>query len=155
MRLFDSEPQRTGPGTLCAAGQRRQHLLAVADATGSQYWQVTHRFDDLWPEDDGADFAAVAAAFAALRYDKIQSGLFVLYRLFNLATERADQASTILYLFDLVRRRGAEDLVDLGDLVELVGAREERVEREHLEEDAAHAPHVHLVVVEPGAREGG
>ena len=41
----------------------------------------------------------------------------------------------------------AEHVVDLVDLVELVLAREQGEQRKDLEEDAAHAPHVHLVVV--------
>ena len=49
--------------------------------------------------------------------------------------------------------RRPQYLVNLGHLVELVRSWEERVKRQHLEEDAAHAPHVHLIVVEPVCKE--
>ncbi len=45
--------------------------------------------------------------------------------------------------------RGAEDIVDFVDLIFFVVTREEREETEHLEEDAANPPYVHLVVVVP------
>mmetsp|Transcript_49067 Transcript_49067/g.118233 ORF Transcript_49067/g.118233 Transcript_49067/m.118233 type:complete len:227 (+) Transcript_49067:799-1479(+) len=58
------------------------------------------------------------------------------------------RVGVLLELGQRVGRRRADDVVNLVDLVELVGAGEEGVEGEHLEHDAAHPPHVHLVVVE-------
>lgn len=46
-----------------------------------------------------------------------------------------------------LRRRRADDIVDLLDLIEFVRTRKEREEGDNLEKDAADAPHVHLVVV--------
>ena len=43
--------------------------------------------------------------------------------------------------------RSAQDVVDLVDLVELVVAGKNVEQAEHLEEDAADAPVVHLVIV--------
>mmetsp|Transcript_5980 Transcript_5980/g.17996 ORF Transcript_5980/g.17996 Transcript_5980/m.17996 type:complete len:257 (-) Transcript_5980:263-1033(-) len=54
----------------------------------------------------------------------------------------------LLQLLEGRSPRRAQDLVDLGDLVELVCAGKERREREHLKKDAADPPHVHLVGVE-------
>ena len=41
------------------------------------------------------------------------------------------------------RRRGSKDLLDLGDLVEVIPARKDRLVGDHLSQDAADAPHVH------------
>mmetsp|Transcript_100 Transcript_100/g.273 ORF Transcript_100/g.273 Transcript_100/m.273 type:complete len:315 (-) Transcript_100:409-1353(-) len=54
----------------------------------------------------------------------------------------------LLHLGEDFGRGGTDHVVDLLDLVQLVGPGEERVKRHDLEENAAHAPHVHLVVVE-------
>lgn len=51
--------------------------------------------------------------------------------------------------FEYFSRRSAEDVVYLVDLILLVVAWKQREETEDLEEDAACAPDVHLVVVVP------
>ena len=67
----------------------------------------------------------------------------------SLYQEVQPNGSVLLELGQSLGRWRAEDVVDFCDLVELVGTGEQGVERQHLEEHAAHAPHVHLVVVKP------
>ena len=55
----------------------------------------------------------------------------------------------LLHLTQELGARGADDVVDLLDLVQLVGSREEGKQGDNLEEHAPDAPHVHLVVVVP------
>mmetsp|Transcript_10429 Transcript_10429/g.17508 ORF Transcript_10429/g.17508 Transcript_10429/m.17508 type:complete len:288 (-) Transcript_10429:120-983(-) len=56
-------------------------------------------------------------------------------------------AGHLLKLVQQLLLGSPQDVVDLVNLVQLVGAREERGQGQHLEKDAAHAPVVHLVVV--------
>ena len=60
--LLDHDPLRTGPCALGAQGQGRRDLLAAADPACGQYGNGRDLLDDLRPQHDRADVAAVAAA---------------------------------------------------------------------------------------------
>mmetsp|Transcript_28098 Transcript_28098/g.69182 ORF Transcript_28098/g.69182 Transcript_28098/m.69182 type:complete len:286 (-) Transcript_28098:170-1027(-) len=53
----------------------------------------------------------------------------------------------LLHLRQQVRRWRADDVVDLLDLVQLIGARKQWEQADDLEKHAPHTPHIHLIVV--------
>ena len=55
--------------------------------------------------------------------------------------------AALLHFGQQLRCRCAQDGMDLLDLVQLVGPREEGEQGHDLKEHAAHSPHVHLVVI--------
>ena len=68
--------------------------------------------DDLGPQHDRADLAAVAAALAALGDDDVDVGGGVLQRLVRRAAQRRDLAALVVDVVDHVRGRGAERVGD-------------------------------------------
>ena len=91
--LLDHQPLRAGPRALRAERQRRGDLLAAADAAGGQHRDRRDLLDDLRPQHDRADLAAVPAALAALGDDDVDAGVGVLARLRRRAAQRGDLAA--------------------------------------------------------------
>ena len=83
----------TGPRALRTKGQRRGDLLATADAAGREHRHRRDLLDDLRPEHDRADLAAVSARLAALGDDDVDSGVGVLASLGRRTAQRGDLAT--------------------------------------------------------------
>ena len=110
--LLDHQPLRAGPRALAAERERGRDLRAVADAARGEHRHRRDLLDDLRPQHDRADLAAVAAALAALGDDDVDPGVRVLARLVRRAAQRGDLAARGVDVLDHVRRRGAERVGD-------------------------------------------
>ena len=106
------QPLRAGPRALRAQRQRRGDLLAAADAACGQHRDGRDLLDDLRPQHDRADLAAVSARLAALGDDDVDAGVGVLARLRRRAAQRGDLAARVVDVLDHVGRRRAERVGD-------------------------------------------
>ena len=110
--LLDHQPLRARPRALAPERQRGGDLLAGADAAGGEHGTGRDGLDDLRPQDDRADVAAVAAALAALGDDDVDVGVGVLEGLVRRAAQRRDLAALGVDVVDHVLGRRAEGVGD-------------------------------------------
>ena len=110
--FLDHQPLGTRPRALRTKRQRRGDLLATADATRREHRYRRDLLDDLRPQHDRADLAAVSARLAALGDDDVNSGVGVLARLGRRTAQRGDLATGFVDALDHVRRRCAERVGD-------------------------------------------
>ena len=106
--LVGGEPHRAAPHALGAERHRRRHLTAAADAAGTQHRNAADGIDDLGDQHHRPDLAGVAAGFAALGDDHVDTGVDVTLGVLGRTGEGADGAALLLDAVDHVRRGRAE-----------------------------------------------
>ncbi len=95
-----------------AERQRGRDLLTAADAAGGQHRNRGDLLDDLGPQHDRADLAAVPTCLAALGDDDVDTRVGMLARLRRRTAQRRHLESRLVNVLDHLGRRGAERVGD-------------------------------------------